>query len=272
VEATFAISDHDQENTVELDLADRVVVVTGGSDGLGAAAARTLLREGARVAVCGRSPERLEVRQRELAELGDVHCAVADVRDPGATARFLDAVIARWGRVDGLVNNAGTSSQGAFLGVDDARWAEDFDLKVLASARALRHLHAPLAERGGAVVNVLSITAKAPGAGTMPTSVSRAAGLALGKALSREWGPEGIRVNSILVGMVRSGQWERIAANAGVTVDELLASRARDAGIPLGRPGREEDFANLAAFLLSPRSGYITGAAITLDGGLSTSL
>ena len=257
---------------MDLALGGRVVVVTGGSDGLGAAVARTLLREGARVAVCGRSPDRLEARQRELTELGDVLCAVADVRDPEATRRFLDSVLDRWGRVDGLVNNAGASSADPFLALDDSRWTEDLDLKVLASARALRHLHSPLADQGGSVVNVLSITAKAPGAGSMPTSVSRAAGLALGKALSREWGPDGIRVNSVLVGIVRSGQWERMAAERGVTVDDLLATFAREAGIPLARPGREEEFADLAAFLLSPRSSYITGAAITLDGGLSTSL
>jgi NAD(P)-dependent dehydrogenase (short-subunit alcohol dehydrogenase family) len=256
---------------MDLDLGGRVVVVTGGSDGLGAAAARTLLREGARVAVCGRSPEKVQARRRELDELGDALCAVADIRDPEATRRFLDSALARWGRVDGLVNNAGGSSAGAFSAVDDSRWTADLDLKVLGAARALRHLHDPLAENGGSVVNVLSISAKAPGAGSMPTSVSRAAGLALSKALSHEWGPDGIRVNSVLVGMVRSGQWERIAADRGVTVDELLAARAREAGIPLGRAGYAEEFADLVAFLLSPRCGYLTGAAITLDGGLSTS-
>lgn len=257
---------------MDLGLEGRVVVVTGGSSGLGAAAARLLLQEGAMVAVCGRDAERLAAQQRELDDLGDALCAVADVRDPDALQRFLDSVLERWGRVDGLVNNAGASSQGAFLSLDDAQWATDFDLKVLAAVRALRRLHAPLAEHGGAVVNVLSVTAKAPAAGTMPTSVSRAAGLAMSKALSREWGPDLIRVNSVLVGMVRSGQWERLAEDRGTTADELLASRAEELGIPLGRAGRAEEFAHLVAFLLSPTCGYLTGAAITFDGGLSTAL
>lgn len=254
---------------MDLQLKDHVVVVTGASGGLGAATARTLLAEGARVAICARSREPLEQTHRELSQVGEVFSAVADVTDDSAMSAFLDAAATRWGRVDGLVNNAGGHSSGPFITLDDSRWLADYELKMLAATRALRRLHEPLAANGGSVVNVLSVTAKTPGAGTMPTSVTRAAGLAMTKALSQEWGPDQIRVNAILVGTIRSGQYERLAQAQGEPLEAMLDRRAKDIGIPLGRAGEAEEFAALAAFLLSPRCAYLTGAAITLDGGLS---
>lgn len=113
------------------------------------------------------------------------------------------------------------------------------------------------------------MSAKAPGAGSTPTSVSRAAGLALTKALSKELGPDNIRVNAVLVGLVESGQWTRQAEQRGIAVEELYATMGRDSGIPLGRVGRAEEFADLVAFLLSDRAGYVTGTGINFDGGLS---
>jgi NAD(P)-dependent dehydrogenase (short-subunit alcohol dehydrogenase family) len=120
------------------------------------------------------------------------------------------------------------------------------------------------------VINVLSVAARAPGAASLPTTASRAAGLAITKALSHELGPDGIRVNSVLVGLVESGQWRRHAEDAGRRVEELYESLA--AAIPLGRVGRADEFADLAAFLLSGRTSFITGASINLDGGMSPAL
>jgi len=102
----------------------------------------------------------------------------------------------------------------------------------------------------------------------MPTSVSRAAGMALTKALSKEVGPRNVRVNAVLIGLVESGQWDRLAAASGTPVEQLYETMAKNSGIPLGRVGRAEEFADLAAFLLSPRAGYVSGTAINLDGGL----
>lgn len=256
---------------MDLQLNGKVVLVTGGSDGLGAALVRRLAAEGARVALCGRDSERIEHVVKELGATGaDVLGVPADVTRPEDLERFVAAADGRWGRIDAVVNNAGRSAAGFFERQDDSVWEEDLQLKLHAAVRltrlALPHLRAA---GGGGVVNTLAVSAKAPGAGSTPTSVSRAAGLALTKALSKELGPDNIRVNAVLVGLVESGQWTRQAEQRGIAVEELYATMGRDSGIPLGRVGRAEEFADLVAFLLSDRAGYVTGTGINFDGGLS---
>jgi NAD(P)-dependent dehydrogenase (short-subunit alcohol dehydrogenase family) len=172
--------------------------------------------------------------------------------------------------VDGLVNNAGTAAARPFAEVDDAAWEADLQLKLFAAVRTARRVLPHLrAAGGGSIVNVLAIGAKAPGAHSMPSSVSRAAGMALTKALSKELGPAGIRVNAVLVGLIESGQWERKAEASGQSVEALYTKLAKDSGIPLGRVGKAEEFADVVAFLLSPRAGYVSGTALNVDGGLS---
>ncbi len=256
---------------MDLQLSQRVVLVTGGSDGLGAALVRTLAAEGARVAFCGRDETRLRAVAVQAANgPGEVLPVVADVRDPAALARFVTAATERWGAVHALVNNAGASSVGPFEQQTDEVWQADLDLKLHAAIRASRLVLPWLRQAGGgSIVNSLSVTARTPGAGSMPTSVSRAAGLALTKALSKEFGPAGVRVNAVLIGLVRSGQWERMAAAQDIPVEQLYERTGSSAGIALGRFGEAQDFADLVAFLLSARAAYITGAAINLDGGLS---
>ena len=164
----------------------------------------------------------------------------------------MDAAVGRFGRIDGLVNNAGQARGGLVADSDDSTWEQDIELKVMAAVRTSRLALPQLRIRGGSIVNVLAIAAKAPGPGSTPTSVSRAAGMALTKALSKEVGADGIRVNAVLVGLVESGQWERRAAALGMTVSDLYRQLSDDAGIPLGRVGRAEEFADLVAYLLSP--------------------
>ena len=121
----------------------------------------------------------------------------------------------------------------------------------------------------GAVLNVLAIMARSPGASSTPTAASRAAGLALTKALASEVAPRGIRVNAILIGLIESGQWVRRAEAAGVDLATFYERMAASSKIPLGRLGRAEEFADVAAFLLSPRASYVTGVGVSVDGGLS---
>jgi NAD(P)-dependent dehydrogenase (short-subunit alcohol dehydrogenase family) len=256
---------------MDLHLDGKVVLITGGTDGLGAALADLLVEEGARVSVCGRDPRRLAATEERLRDAGGDALAVqADVTSPADLERFVDASVARWGRLDGLVNNAGRSAAGRIDQVSDDDWIADINLKVLAAVRCTRlavpHL---VAAGGGAIVNVLNIGAKAPGAASLPTTASRAAGLAITKAASKELGGRGIRVNAVLVGLVESGQWRRRADAAGQTEDDVYRQMAESTNIPLGRVGRSEEFADLAAFLLSDRSSYVTGSAINLDGGTS---
>ena len=256
---------------MDLHLNGKVVLITGGTDGLGAALANRLVEEGARVAVCGRDSHRLAATEQRLHDAGgDALVVQADVTRPADLERFVDAAVTRWGRLDGLVNNAGKSAGGRIDQVSDDDWIADLNLKVLASVRCTRlavpHL---IAAGGGAIVNVLNIGAKAAGAASLPTTASRAAGLAITKAASKDLGGHGIRVNAVLIGLVASGQWQRRADAAGHSEEELYRQMVKNTNIPLGRIGRSEEFADLAAYLLSDRSSYVTGSAVNLDGGTS---
>jgi NAD(P)-dependent dehydrogenase (short-subunit alcohol dehydrogenase family) len=255
---------------MELHLNGKVVLITGGTDGLGAALADRLVEEGSRVAVCGRDPDRLAATEQRLRDAGGDALAVrADVTKLPDLERFVGAAVARWGRLDGLVNNAGRSAAGPIDQVSDEDWIADLNLKVLAAVRCTRLAVPHMVASGGAIVNVLNTGAKAAGAGSMPTAASRAAGLAITKAASKDLGAYGIRVNAVLIGLVASGQWRRRADAAGQSEEELYRQMAQSSRIPLGRVGRSEEFADLAAYLLSDRSSYVTGSAVNLDGGTS---
>lgn len=255
---------------MDLELDGRVVIVTGGSDGLGAALAERLVTEGASVAICARGAERLEATAAHLTLLGgDVLAVPTDVTEPGAVVELLARVEQRWGRCDALVNNAGTAAAARFESITDEQWHDDLDLKLLGATRTTRAALPLLRRHGGAVLNVLAIAGKAPTGGSMPSSVSRAAGLAMTKALAGELAGDGVRANAVLVGLIESGQWRRRAESRGVPVEQVHEELVEAAGVPLGRFGRAEEFADLAAFLVSPRAAYVTGTAINLDGGLS---
>jgi NAD(P)-dependent dehydrogenase (short-subunit alcohol dehydrogenase family) len=255
---------------MDLELAGKVVLITGGSDGLGLALARRLVLEGAPVAICGRDEERLHSAEASLrVEGGDVLAQRADVSRAEDVGAFVDAAVARWGRIDGIVHNAGRASAGPIDMIDDATWDGDFQLKLMAAVRLTRLALPQLRTAEGSVLFTLAMAAKAPGAASEPSSVTRAAGMALMKALSKELAPDGVRVNAVLIGLIESGQWVRGAAASGVELEEFYARFAKDAGIPLGRFGRAQEFADLGCFLLSARASYLTGTAINLDGGLS---
>jgi 3-oxoacyl-[acyl-carrier protein] reductase len=257
---------------MDLGLNDKVAIVTGGTQGIGRASALRLAAEGARVAIVARDPGRLE---RTLAELratgGEAQAVQADVSRAADCERVVREVLERFARIDILVNNAGTSATGEFEAVNDAVWQADFDLKLFAAIRLAR-LAIPQMKRvgGGRIVNITNIGAKQPRARSMPTTVTRAAGLALTKALSKEFAPDGILVNTICIGLVRAGQHERRAAQRGVAVETLYAEMGKD--IPLGRVGDAAEVANVVAFLASAAASYVTGTSINLDGGTSAVL
>jgi NAD(P)-dependent dehydrogenase (short-subunit alcohol dehydrogenase family) len=139
----------------------------------------------------------------------------------------------------------------------------------MAAVRLSRLTLPELRAARGSILFTLAISAKAPGGSSEPSSVTRAAGMALMKALSKELAPDGVRANAVLIGLIESGQWLRAAEGAGEPLEQFYARFARDAAVPLGRFGRAEEFADLGCFLLSPRASYLTGVAINLDGGLS---
>jgi NAD(P)-dependent dehydrogenase (short-subunit alcohol dehydrogenase family) len=257
---------------VELGLKGKVAVVTGGSEGIGRATALRLAEEGAHVAICARRKQPLDDVAAEIQKFGVQALAVpADMSKAAEIERFMKAVIDRFGRIDVLVNNAGTSRRGAFLELSDEEWSADIELKVFGAIRCSR-LAIPLMKKngGGRIINITTSGAKQPGAGSMPTTTSRAAGLALTKALSKEFAADNILVNTICIGKIKSAQHESAARRRGASIDEHYRGMIND--IPMRRVGEAAEVANVIAFLASAAASYVTGSSINLDGGISGTL
>jgi 3-oxoacyl-[acyl-carrier protein] reductase len=254
---------------MEISLAGRSAVVTGGSKGVGLAVATRLATAGADVAIMARGHEALDqaIRALRTAARGRVIAVQGNVAAPADLQRLHQQAMQAFGKVDILVNNAGTSRTAPFEEVTDEIWREDFDEKLFAAIRLTRLVWPQMKERRwGRIINVLNIGAKAPRPGSAPTSITRAAGMALTKVLAGEGGPHNVLVNAMLIGFIEADQHVRTAARLGIDLKDYMSQRSRE--IPLGRPGRAEEFANLACFLVSEAGSYITGAAINVDGGL----
>jgi NAD(P)-dependent dehydrogenase (short-subunit alcohol dehydrogenase family) len=255
---------------MNIDLSGRAALITGGSKGIGLGMATRFAASGADVAIVARGREALDAatagigrtaRGRVVAVRGDVAVA-ADIR------RAYDEAMTALGKIDILVNNAGESRTGPFEQLTDEIWREDFDQKLFAAIRLTRLVWPQMKERRwGRVINVLNIGAKAPRPESGPTSVTRAAGLALTKVLAGEGAPYNVLVNALLVGLIEADQHVRRAAHQGIALADYIAARGKQ--IPLGRMGKPEEFANLACFLASDAASYITGTAINVDGGSS---
>jgi len=255
---------------MKLNVTGRRVVVTGGSEGLGLATARAYAEAGADVAILARRPEPLEVARVELERVsaGRVLAVRCDVSRPDEVRRAHAEIDAALGGVDILVNNAGKASTMPFTDIDDETWQSDLELKLFASIRLTRLVWPGMkARRWGRVINVLNTFAKAPGAGTAPTSVTRAAGMALTKVLSAEGAPDNILVNALLVGLIESQQFHRMHASKAPEQPYEAFREKFEQGIPMRRIGRPEEFAGTALWLGSDAAGYVTGTAINIDGG-----
>lgn len=259
---------------MELNLTDKVAVVTGASKGIGLVVSEVLAREGARVVAGSRTAT------PELVALRDTYDATVVAVDLGTTdgpGSLIQAAADRHGRIDILINNVGAASpRSGFLSVDDAEWRRVFDLTffsaVRASRAALPHL---LAAGGGAIVNTSSINARLPFPMVVDYSAAKAALSNLTKALSEEFAPRGVRVNAVAPGPVRTPFWtapggfaDAVATGAGTTVQAALDEVVpRNMGISTGRVTEAREVADLIAFLASPLAANITGAEFVIDGG-----
>jgi 3-oxoacyl-[acyl-carrier protein] reductase len=250
---------------VDLGLQDTVCLLTGSTGGIGRESARMLAAEGATVVTTG--------RRDEAPDVGEALHVAADLGRAGEPERLVREVEEKLGRVDCLVNNVGVASQRSFEEVTDEQWDELWHLNVMSYVRTIRAvLPAMRARGGGVIVNVSSTAGKRPSASMPDYSVTKAAVLSLSRLVADVYAKDGIRCNAVAPGPTATEAWlgegglaDQQAARSGKTRDEVLA--AVGAGRPLGRLAEPEEIASVIAFLCSPRTAYVTGAAWSADGG-----
>jgi len=262
---------------MDLGFTNKVAIITGGSEGIGKAAAQRMAEEGAKVVIVARRPEVLEQAAQDIrtATEGVVLAVAGDVSMPETVTNVIKTTLNNFGRIDILVNNAGVSMAKPFEDVSEEDWGSDFELKVWGASRFMRAVIPEMRKVGGGrIINVTNLGGRTPGPSSMPTSISRAAGIAITKGLSKDLGKDNILVNTVCIGVIKSGQHERryarmLETNPNLTIDEFYDNTAKARGVPLGRVAETEEAGDVIAFLASERASYLTGVAINIDGGSS---
>lgn len=262
---------------MDMGLKGKAALVGGASRGIGRAIALGLAKEGCRVAICARNAGTLEKAAEELrAETGaDVFPAVCDMASYDDIKRAVSAAVARFGRLDVLVNNAGGPPTGAFEDLDERYWRHAIDQNLLSAVRTIREA-LPYLKRSGAgrIINVTSVAVKQPIDGLMLSNAARLGVVGMAKTLSREVAAEGITVNNICPGNIATERLisliEDRARRQGVSLEEAVS--LEEGRSPMGFLGEPEDVANLVVFLASAKARYITGATIQVDGGSTTAV
>ncbi|WP_432970891.1 SDR family NAD(P)-dependent oxidoreductase [Dactylosporangium sp. CA-233914] len=260
---------------MRLGLEGRRALVTGATKGIGFAVAQELLREGVDVTICARTPAEVDAAAERLAADGDgrVHARACDVTDAEQVRALVAAAVAAHGGLDIVVNNAGGATAGSFEELSNEAWQRDIEIKLFAQLNVVRealpHLKKSVAPR---VVNIGAVYARNPDASFFASSVTRAACHNLTKVLAQEYGPAGILVNAVNVGLIATPQWDSLWQRKAPDqpreefLDQLAARE-----IPLGRFGDVAEVSAVVAFLASDRASYITGTAIDVAGGLGRS-
>ncbi len=258
---------------MDLGLTGKIALVTGASDGIGKAAATRFAMEGAKVAILARTMSDLEAVAAEISNStgGTVIPVSADVADEEAVKKAVNEVAEKLGGIDILVNNAGQGNANRFEDMTNELVETDFAVKVKGAIFMTRYALPYLKQSDcGAICNITTAAGKSAPGGAQPTSLSRAAGISLTKAWSKEFGEYGIRVNTVCIGSFKSRQNRRHwkvarAKDPSYTLDDHWASYGP--GIPLGRIGEAEEAGDPIVFLCSPVASYVSGAAVNLDGG-----
>jgi NAD(P)-dependent dehydrogenase (short-subunit alcohol dehydrogenase family) len=258
---------------MNLDLKDKVAVITGGSVGIGLAVAEGLAQEGVHLAICARDEARVQAKARAIADQYGVRVigVSADVSKPDDIAQFVARLEKEFDGVDILINNAGTGSEEKIMDAPDERWQYYWDLHVMAAVRLSRAVVPMMRKRGGGVVlNNASICATQPLGYEPIYNVTKAALVMFSKCLANELIPYNIRVNTVNPGLVLTPDWKKTAtiltAGTDRTPEQYLDQIAKD-NAPIGRFASPEEIAHFFVFLCSPRASYSVGSTYYIDGG-----
>ncbi|WP_108585854.1 SDR family NAD(P)-dependent oxidoreductase [Paenisporosarcina sp. OV554] len=261
---------------MDLGLKGKVAIITGSSKGIGLHTALQLVKEGANVVLCARREEKLKEAAAFIKRETGVEVLIvsADITKEDECKEIIQKTVNHYGRIDILVNNAGTSSTNPFESVDTDLWQTDLDLKLFGAIHTSKAAIPYMREvGGGAIINVTAVLGKTPPANSLPTTVSRAAGMALTKAMSKDLGKDNIRVNTVCIGLIRSDQIELKWKNEApeITWDEY-SRNVVGPSIPLNRIGETSEAANVITFLVSDAASYVTRTSVNIDGGSGSTL
>lgn len=258
---------------MDLELKDKVAVITGGSLGIGLAVADGLAKEGVHLALCGRNEERVTEAARQIADKYGVRTlgVPADVTDAADINRFMAEINSMFGGADILINNAGAGSAETILEAPDEKWQHYWDLHVMAAVRLSRELAQSMIQRGGGVIlNNASICATQPLGYEPIYNVTKAALAMFSKCLANEFIQYNIRVNTINAGLILTPDWvntaKTLTAGTDTTWEQHLDNIAKE-NTPIGRFATPEELANFFVFLCSPRASYCVGSSYYVDGG-----
>lgn len=252
------------------ELSGKVAIVTGGSRGIGRAIAQDLAKEGASVMIAARDPQALEQTVGEIRNARGTAASMAlDLRQADAPAKLAEATLKQFGRIDIVINNAGATQRGDFLSLTDEQFIDGFALKYYASVRLTRAAWPELKARHGSIVNIIGVGGRTPAAHFTIGGSVNAACLAFTKAMAEQGIADGVQVNAINPGPVRTDRqmrWlEQTAKDEGIPVDDAIARMVKAAKVT--RMGEPEDIAYLVSFVVSKKGSLFQGSLIDMEGG-----